>query len=345
VPAPLSIVWLAPPLAPGQGGIRNILRMAGYLARFGHTVRVHVDPCDFGDAAALGAFVARHYGPSPLVYRCGHRDIGACDAVVATFWTTAPSAAAHREARGRFYFVQDYEPAFYPPDSAEHRAAAATYRLGLHHLCSGPWCAKVLRERFSARAEHFAFPLDRRVYFERLRAFYRPHVVFFARPEMPRRRFPLGVAALAEVYRHTPGLVVSLFGSASLPPGSVPFPHRDLGIVPTLERLSRLYANADVGLAFSATNPSLVPLEMMASGCPVVEIDNEITRQSYASGSVRLAADAPAAVAEAVLALLGDPFERARQRAAGLEFAATFPDEEGAARQVEAALLRGLRDA
>jgi glycosyltransferase involved in cell wall biosynthesis len=338
----LTIAWLCPPPAPGQGGIRNIVRMCRHLAAFGHDVRVHVEPCSFRDQAELTAWMARHYGPSGATYRCGFRDIGPVDAVVATLWTTAAVARSHPSARARFYFVQDYEPEFYPPGSRERAQAEETYRLGLHPICSGPWCAQVLRERFGVTADHFRFPVDRSVYRPLPRRGRGPHVVFFARPGVPRRCFPLGVAALAIVHRHMPQVAISLFGSPRTHTPPPPFPHRHLGLVPDLQGLAELYAEADVGVAFSTTNPSLVPLEMMACGCPVVDLDNEVNRMSYPPDAIRLAPPTPEGVAAAVLALLRDPDLRQRQRRAALDFVATFPGEEEAARAVEASLLRGL---
>jgi glycosyltransferase involved in cell wall biosynthesis len=340
VPPRLRIAWLSPTPLPGHGGIRNILRVARHLAAFGHDVHVHFQPCDFGGDAQVAAFATRHYGPSGAAYHCGFGNVAPCDAIVATFWTTAPVAWAFPHARARFYFVQDYEPLFYPPGSPQHAQAEATYRLGLHHICSGPWCAHVIRTRFGGRADHFRFPVDRSVYRPRPRTLPSPHVAFYARPEAAPRRHDLGVAALALVQRRLPETAISCFGSTPARP--VPFRCRHLGIVPALHALADLYANADVGLAFSTTNPSLVPLEMMACGCPVVDLDNEINRASYPAEAIRLAAPAPEAVAEAIVSLLQDAEARRRQRQAALAFVRTFPGEEEVGRQVEASILRGV---
>ena len=41
------------------------------------------------------------------------------------------------------------------------------------------------------------------------------------------------------------------------------------------EGLAHLFSSSDVGMVFSLSNPSFVPLEMMACGCAVVEIESE----------------------------------------------------------------------
>jgi len=49
----------------------------------------------------------------------------------------------------------------------------------------------------------------------------------------------------------------------------IPFRHVDHGILP-LEKLPELYSQCDAALVFSFSNVSLLPLEIMACGCPVV---------------------------------------------------------------------------
>ena len=61
--------------------------------------------------------------------------------------------------------------------------------------------------------------------------------------------------------------------------------------------LAQLYRSSDFGCVFSGTNYSLVPLEMMACGIPVLEFDGQNTRQTYPDGSVIFAEPKPQAIA------------------------------------------------
>lgn len=52
------------------------------------------------------------------------------------------------------------------------------------------------------------------------------------------------------------------------------FKHKNLGVL-SVNELSVLYKEADIGLVLSLTNCSLLPLELMASKCAVVDIEEE----------------------------------------------------------------------
>ena len=47
---------------------------------------------------------------------------------------------------------------------------------------------------------------------------------------------------------------------------------RCIGKVTDLAELRRLYSLSTLGIAFSTTNPSLIPFEMLACGLPVVDV-------------------------------------------------------------------------
>ena len=62
-------------------------------------------------------------------------DFVVADAAVATLSTTAYSIIRLRHVKARFYFVQDYEPLFYPAGTS-YGLAEATYRLGFRGICN-----------------------------------------------------------------------------------------------------------------------------------------------------------------------------------------------------------------
>ena len=115
------------------------------------------------------------------------------------------------------------------------------------------------------------------------------------------------------------------------------FPCVELGILAP-SALGDTYRKSDVGVVFSTTNYSLVPLEMMACDLPVVEIDTESTRTAFPSGSLELASSTPTSVADAIERILDVPklraerIENARRFVSGLSW-------ENSAKAVEAALL------
>ncbi len=133
---------------------------------------------------------------------------------------------------------------------------------------------------------------------------------------------------------------MELFGQADLS-FSFSFPHTQRGCSRRPE-LADLYRACDLGLVFSTTNYSLIPLEMMACALPVVEIDTPSTRAVFTDGEVTLAKPSPYEIADAIEALLADPARRAEQVRRGRRFV-EGTSWERSARAIEAAILERLR--
>ena len=338
--APLKIDWVVPRLLIGGGGHRNILRAAHHLQGFGHDVALHFTGSD-DQAADLRRLVSDHFYPFEGQIKAYDGVFRRSDVIMATHWTTVDAALRARgQTREVMYFVQDFEPAFAPMGS-EYVLAENTYRQGLYCITSGPWCERLLRQSYASEADHFRFPVDRDIYRERPRAKRNPNVVFFAKPDMPRRCYEIGVMALAHFHRLRPDVEIVLFGSKAVDPAALGFPATIRAIVPTLEDMSRMYADADLGLVFSTTNPSLVPYEMMASGCVVVDLDRPGNAYNYDDRRdiAFLADPVPEVMAAQLKALLEDPADLAARREAGLAFAEKFPDELAMALRVEALIV------
>jgi glycosyltransferase involved in cell wall biosynthesis len=340
----LSIGWLATAPVRGGGGSRMILSLARYLHSFGHDVTVYVEPFEFFQSQKeLESFIATNFPGENVPIVMGLDNIKPADAHIATFWLTA-ERLRDVPGRGKFYFVQDFEPFFYPMGE-EYLRAEATYRSGFHHITIGRWCTKHLREQYEARSDYFDFPLDRTIYYPRPVAedTPRPRVLFFSRPELPRRCYNIGIQALARLHRRMPEVLVTLFGSDEVDSKSVPFPCEVLKNIPDRNRLAELYSSADVALITSSTNTSLVPFELAACGCPVVELDLEVNRVNYlGSDAMHLAPADPQALADALFEVLNDADLHQKHKEAGLRLAEMLPNEEQAARRVEQILLAGL---
>jgi glycosyltransferase involved in cell wall biosynthesis len=202
----------------------------------------------------------------------------------------------------------------------------------------------MLRRDFNAAADHFQFPVDRSIYYPRVRTKANRNLVFFAKPEMPRRCFELGVIALREFHQLRPDVEIVMFGSKHASKQSYDFPVTIREVLPTLNDLAQMYSDGDVGLVFSTTNPSLIPYEMMACGLPVIDLaraDNEV---NYAGRrDIALLADPqPHIMAEQIAELIGSPAGLADRREKGLDFVNGFPSEEGMARRIEALILDRL---
>ncbi len=336
----LRIAWLLQRPIIGSGGFTNIFRTINLLATYGHEsviyMPLHGLPAEY--LSQPERYIARHFGPVSARVQPWPDVIDQVDVALATQWSSFEllNRCAPRVARA--YFVQDFEP-FFVPMGYEYLQAEATYRAGVPCITLGEWLAAFLRDRYGATTYPFDFAVDHQRYQLRPRpAATPPRIIFYARPSTPRRCFDLGKEALAIVHRRHPDAEIVLFGDTHLSHMTLPFPFVDMGIL-NEDALASLYASATVGLVLSSTNPSLMPPEMMAAGCAVVDLDlppNHFLIEHERTGL--LAAPEPQALAGAICRLLED--ESLRSRLVANAHAAVQPlSWAHSARQVEAALL------
>jgi 2-polyprenyl-3-methyl-5-hydroxy-6-metoxy-1,4-benzoquinol methylase/glycosyltransferase involved in cell wall biosynthesis len=343
-PSSLRIDWVIPELIVGGGGHRNILRAAFHLSRFGHDICLHFTG-ERRTAAEVKKLIRDNFYPLDCEVRLYDGVFRRSDVVMATHWTTVDAALQARSvSREIMYFVQDFEPSFAPMGS-EYVLAENTYRRGLYCVTSGPWCEHVLKNQFGAEADHFRFPIDRDVYYPRARTKSSKSVVFFAKPEMPRRCFEIGAMALSHLHNLMPEVEIKMFGSPSASRQKLTYPVTFNDMVPTIDDLAQMYSNTDVGLVFSTTNPSLVPYEMMACGLPVVDLGRPGNEVNYAGRSdiALLANPLPEEMAKQIAGLLVDPVQLSLRSKNGLAFAAEFPTEEQMAKRVEELILQRMK--
>jgi glycosyltransferase involved in cell wall biosynthesis len=339
---PLVINWLVPEPFPGAGGDIGLFRLIRYLAEFGHDCRVYVVTYDLMkdlSSEEIGSYVRKHFGATPAQYHRFAGTIEDADATLATFWPTVENLLSLPNGGRRYYLVQDYEPSFYPDEPGHYARAENTYRAGLHCITLGPWLANLLRERYHDTADHFDFAVDKTVFYPRQVARDATRrVCFYARPTTPRRAYQMGLASLQIVKERLPEVEICLFGSPELRP--VPtFPLKHCGILDE-EGLAHLFSSSDVGIVLSLSNPSFVPLEMIACGCAVVEIESERWRGVLAHDENAWLVNAnPTAIANGVMGLLTNDSARDRLIQNGLRLTQGM-SWSASARQVESILLR-----
>jgi glycosyltransferase involved in cell wall biosynthesis len=256
------------------------------------------------------------------------------DAIVATGWETAYPAFRDSSNARRLYFVQDFEPYFYPVGT-ESVLAENTYRFGFTGLTAGRWLASKLTNDYAMPTRHYDFSADRDHYHV-VNAGRRKEVFFYARPGTERRGFELGILALELFARERPDYLINIGGWA-VSKYSIPFAYRNLGTMPITD-LNAVYNRCAVGLVLSMTNMSLLPLELLAAGViPVVNDGPNNTMVSdnpyieYTPASPRALADRMIGVVDRVdlpehaahgSATLGD----AGWSTSGAQFLAAFED-------------------
>jgi hypothetical protein len=219
-------------------------------------------------------------------------------ALFATAWETAYPVLASPAKGRRFYFVQDFEPWFHPAGS-HAMLAEATYRFGFHGVTAGRWLAQRVREEYGMPADHFDFGCDLARY--RLDpSVERTGICYYARFTKPRRAFELGVVALELFAERHPEIDIHFYGD-DVP--KLSFPAINQGTL-TPEQCNDLYQRCVAGLVLSATNVSLVPHEMLASGCLPVVNDAEHNRIVLDNDHVVYAPATPFELANTLSALV-----------------------------------------
>jgi glycosyltransferase involved in cell wall biosynthesis len=291
------------------------------------------------DAEIVG-FCRRYFGESPAQVHVGHDAMADCDIAIATNWPTAFVVDALPNALCKLYLIQDFEPEFYEAQSSVYKEVERTYELPLRKVTIGRYLANLFAEKGRLPVSYFPFAIDHTLFHACGRErFSRVRLLFFARPSLKRRGFPLGVQALARVYEECPEIEVSLYGMEAK--SHLPFPYKNLGLLDQ-SQLADAMREADIHLSFSLSNISQVPFQAMACGCAVVEAKVPSVEAMVEDGNnCLLASPEPEAVANVLLRLVRDEELRRRIAAAGLESVRELT-RENSCKQFESILFESL---
>ena len=180
---------------------------------------------------------------------------------------------------------------------------------------------------------YFDFPVDKKIYLPEPQI-RRDGILFFAKQDTPRRLFEVGKRLIGEICKAVPETKVEIFGSAQAQ--DLGMPAKNVGLLSTLEDLAAKYRAVRIGIAFSPTNPSLVPYEMMACGLPVIDVDLPGSPM-YKYGKNPLLQPAPYSLEDMcakAVSLLGDNEKWQETSDAGLNFIKSMPSPEEASEVV-----------
>jgi O-antigen biosynthesis protein len=227
-----SINWFVPCFPFGAGGHLNIFRFVQMLERRGFECRVivHASPW-FGTPADVRKEICDWFMPIQAPVYVGIESAPPAYFTVATGWHTAYLAARFQPTVCRCYFIQDFEPWFYPKGS-DYALVEETYRLGLIGITDGEWLRDKVVADYGMEAHSVGFAIDRRIHFPGPRriARTRKKLLFYARPSTERRAFELGALVLAEVAKRTRDVEFVLVG-ADLDSYVLPFRYTAKGVV------------------------------------------------------------------------------------------------------------------
>ncbi|HSX06264.1 MAG TPA: glycosyltransferase family 1 protein [Candidatus Saccharimonadia bacterium] len=265
---PYTINWVMSP-PRGGGGHQNIFRFIDHLDAQGHKNNVYLySTIDFLTVEQVRQNISSYSKAKNVTIQwLDANGMKPADAVFATGWETAyPVMNAKTDAQ-KLYFVQDFEPYFYPVGS-DYVLAENTYRFGFHGVTAGKWLAGKLNSDYGMTCDSYDFGADPGVYSFKNKG-ERKKVFFYARPVTTRRGFELGIMTLIKFHELKPDYEIVLAGW-DVSEFNIPFPYTNLKALP-ISALNDVYNECAAALVISLTNMSLLPLELLAAGTiPVV---------------------------------------------------------------------------
>jgi O-antigen biosynthesis protein len=281
-----TVNWFIPPFRHAFGGVYTILRLADFLTT---KKQIHNRFIFYGDEAQNVRFKEAVYKPFPklvkqeviLLKNEELNNLPFADISIATRWDSAPLVMKFNKTKGKFYFIQDYEPLFFPAGSL-FAAAEKTYQFGFYGIINTPGLADIYIKEYGGKAEYFVPAIDTKLFYPVNRQFAETskakpfRIFFYARPEASRNGFELGIGALEKIKAKYGPLVEIYTAGSNWNPKDYGLQNtiRSLGILP-YEKTPELYRNTDLGLIFMFTkHPSYLPFELMACGCPVITNKN-----------------------------------------------------------------------
>ena len=272
----LNIAWVLSPISIGSGGQNTIARFAKSLQKRGHNVMFFIYESFAQQPAQYSHdILKKHFNIDVPCYPIRDYKNHNIDVVFATGWETAYPVFNMKTNAHKFYFVQDYEPLFYGTGS-KSVLAENTYRFGFYGITAGAWLTKQVSEKYGMEADYFDFGADLDIYHPAENNQKKKQICFYARPVTERRAFEIGIMALTRFHQKHPDYEIVMFGW-DISDYDIPFPYTDLGIV-SHDKLAEVYQESAACLVLSLTNASLLPLELLASGCIPVMNEGENNR-------------------------------------------------------------------
>ncbi|MBV1779206.1 glycosyltransferase family 1 protein [Paeniglutamicibacter sp. ABSL32-1] len=275
----LRLGWVCVPPSVGSGGHTTLFRMVQAAQDAGHDCSVVLYDRDDDDVTRHHEVLRRGWPWLTAKIVSSSVIDGHFDAFIASSWPTAHVIASRAPSSvRRFYFVQDFEPYFYPRGYL-YQLAEDSYRLGFHVLALGDMVASELKSNCDLTPNAvLPFGCDRSLY--RIlpapkQGRPRSGVVYYARQDSDRRGYLLAKAALEKFHVLCPDQEIHLYGDR-VQGWSIPVTNH--GNLPP-ESLNDLYNRTIGSIAMSFTNISLVASELLAAGNIPVLNESRTARQ------------------------------------------------------------------
>jgi len=200
------------------------------------------------------------------------------DIAICSFWVSAYLLLKFNKTKRKYYFIQDYEPLFYPGGST-YALAESTYRFGFRAIVNTPGLLAAVNQRHGMEGISFVPAVDKSIYYpDAEKNNERTKIFFYARPNNPRNAFNLGMEIIKQLIdKYGDSIEVITAGSEWK---ESTYGLRDkitnLGLLGSLKQVGELYRQCDIGFVYMLSkHPSYQPFEFMASGMATVTNNNE----------------------------------------------------------------------
>ena len=276
-----SVLFIITRLVRFSGGQTSILRLGTELHKLGYEVGYAVykpqskEEMQICASSNLSGFKGDLYTMEELnaMYQCNSFDV-----VVASSWDTL--SFAKKLGKYTMYFVQDYEPYFYPFGEV-FLLAKKTYEQGAHMVSLGNWNAEMIKKECHpvSPIDVVDFPYEKKEYPKKERDYMayqgKKHFVIAVYLKYYGKRLPcilqyMMTNVIKQFEKNGITLEVKYFGEAK---NFTVKGGKNQGMLSKKELLA-LYEEADFGIVASMSNISLIPYEMLATGLPLVEFED-----------------------------------------------------------------------
>lgn len=277
---PKSVAWFLPSFDGLYAGLMNIFSFANYLSaqkKLATTIYVLKSGRDVSQEKALVTAVFPELAKASFVAisPASTDSITSHDIGIATQWASAFPLAKANNIQRKCYFIQDNEANFYPKGSIS-ALVEQSYRFGFMAIAGTDGLLDMYRSQYGGYGTVLGSKVDLSDYHPRKDLHYRPakpyKVFFYARPNMPRNAFELGIAGLKRLKQEMGDDVEIITAGAAWDVAAygVDGLFNNLGKI-AYEAVPKLYRSVDAGLMFMFSgHPGVTASELMASGCPVV---------------------------------------------------------------------------
>lgn len=276
-----SVAWFLPSFDAIYAGLANIFSFADYLLRekgLATTFYILKQEADASDQKKMvlslfpGLKSATFKGITPVNRdRIQGHDIG-----IATQWATAYPLAKAPNIKRKCYFIQDKEVNFYPQGTISALVDVTYRQFGFMAIANTDGLLEWYQKQYGGSGVVLKSRVDLHTYYPRKDLHYVPRkpykVFFYARPNMPRNAFELGIAGLKKLKGELGQDVEVITAGAVWDPVQygVDGLFTNLGKI-AYTAVPKLYRSVDAGLMFMFSgHPGVTASELMASGCPVV---------------------------------------------------------------------------